>query len=262
MTATLLPCVDDIHEFRLERGTSDEETVNVGLLAELLAVLLADAAAVEDAGLVGDLLADLLGEPLADHGVDLLGLLGGGDLAGADGPDGLVGDDDAAPVGDLGLEGGELAGDVLEGLSRLALLQGLAAAPDDAEPGVGGVLGLGGDDGVALVEDGAALRVAQDGPVDLAVLELRHRDLAREGAVGLVEDVLCGDTDLGLGELADEEEVEDELAALEAEVNKAALPAVPDTKLPERVPDQVTEAEPEPARERTKQPERREMVPA
>ena len=59
---------------------------------------------------------------------------------------------------------------------------------------------------------------------------------------------------------ADEDEVEDELAALEAEVNKSALPAVPDTQLPERVPQPV--AEEEPSKESAKQAERREMVPA
>ena len=59
---------------------------------------------------------------------------------------------------------------------------------------------------------------------------------------------------------ADEDEVEDELAALEAEVNKTALPAVPDTQLPERVPQ--PEAEEEPRRESVKSAGRAEMVPA
>lgn len=140
--------------------------------------------------------------------MDLLGLLGGGDLAGADGPDGLVGDDDLAPVGDLGLQGGELGGDDVEGLAGLALLQALAAAPYDADAVLGGVLGLGGHDLVALAEDRSSLRVAEDGPVDAAVLEVLDRDLAGEGAVRLVVDVLGGDADVLLGLLTDEEEVE------------------------------------------------------
>lgn len=43
--------------------------------------------ALDDADLVGNLLRDLLGDELAKLGVDILGLLRGSDLAGADGPD-------------------------------------------------------------------------------------------------------------------------------------------------------------------------------
>jgi hypothetical protein len=204
----LLLGVDDVDESRLERGTTNEETVNVGLAAEVAAVLLVDAAAVQDAGSVSNAVADVLLEPLADGLVDLLGLLGGGNLAGANGPDGLVGNDNLAPVRDLLLEGRKLGADDVDGLAGLALLEGLAAAPDDADAVLGGVLGLGGNVGVGLGEDSAALRVAEDGPCDVTVLELGDRDLAGEGAVGLVEDVLGGDLDLGAEVLAGKEEVE------------------------------------------------------
>jgi hypothetical protein len=70
------------------------------------------------------------------------------------------------------------------------------------------VLGLGGGELVGLLEDGAALGVAQDGPVDLGVLKLGGGDLAREGALVLVEDVLSGDLDLGADFGAGEEEIE------------------------------------------------------
>jgi hypothetical protein len=50
--------------------------------------------------------------------------------------------------------------------------------------------------------------VAQDRPRDVAVLELRDGDLAGEGAVRLVEDVLGGDFEAGAEMLAREEEVE------------------------------------------------------
>ena len=77
---------------RLQAGTANKEAVNVGLLGELAAVLLADGATVDDADLVGGLGGDGLAEPLADGGVDLLGLLGGSDLAGTDGPGNEVSD--------------------------------------------------------------------------------------------------------------------------------------------------------------------------
>jgi len=140
--------------------------------------------------------------------VNLLRLLGGSDLAGANGPDGLVGDDDLAPVLDLLGDGGKLGNDDLHGLAGLALLEGLAAAQDDADAAVNGGLGLVGDEGVGLLEDDAALAVAEEGPGDVGVLELGDGDLAGEGAVGLVEDVLGGDLDALAGVLAGEEEVE------------------------------------------------------
>jgi hypothetical protein len=140
--------------------------------------------------------------------VDLLGLLSGSNLAGTNGPDGLVGDDNVGPVGNLGLEGLDLSRDELNGLASLTGLEGLAAAPDDLETVLGSVLGLGGDDLVRLANDGSALRVTEDGPVDLAVLELGDGDLASESAVGLVVDVLSGNLDVLAESLADNGEVE------------------------------------------------------
>ena len=192
---------------RLERSTTDEEAVNIGLLAKLAAVLLVDTATVQDSGLVGDLVADVT-EPVTDSLVHLLGLLGGSDLAGTNGPDGLVGNDNLAPVRHLGLEGLKLLADDLDGLASLALLEGLSAAPDDADAGLGGDLGLGGDELIRLVQDGAALGVTENGPGDLAVLKLGDGDLASEGAVGLVEDVLGGDLEASTKVLTDEKEVE------------------------------------------------------
>lgn len=140
--------------------------------------------------------------------MDLLGLLSGGDLAGTNGPDGLVSNDNLAPVADLLLESGKLVGNDLEGLARLALLKRLTAAPDDADTVLNGVLGLGGNNLVRLLEDGAALRVTQDGPVDAGVLELLNGDLASEGTVGLVVDVLGSNLDgLLLQVLTDGQEV-------------------------------------------------------
>lgn len=50
--------------------------------------------------------------------------------------------------------------------------------------------------------------MTDDGPVDLGVAQLLDGDLTGEGTVGLVEDVLGGDTDLGVGQLAGQGEVE------------------------------------------------------
>lgn len=87
-------------------------------------------------------------------------------------------------------------------------LESLANAEDNAEAAVDGRLDLTGDELVALLQDDAALAVADEGPVDVGVLELLDADLAGERAIGLVEDVLGGNADLVVGELAGEREVE------------------------------------------------------
>lgn len=140
--------------------------------------------------------------------MDLLGLLNGGDLAGANGPDGLVSNDNLGPVRDLGLESLELLANNLNGLAALALLKRLAAAPDDANAVFNGVLGLGGDGLVRLAEDGAAFRVAEDGPADLAVDELGDGQFTGKGTVGLVKDVLGSDANFGTEVLPDKGKVD------------------------------------------------------
>lgn len=193
----------------LQRGTSNEETINIWLGSEILAVLVGDRSTVDDASLLSNLLVDLLLQPLADSGVDLLCLLSGSDLSGTNSPDWLVGDDDLAPLlsGDLLGDSGKLVSDDLNGLTLLALLEGLSAAEDDVDVLVKGGLGLGGDELVGLADDGAALGVTDQGPVDVGVLELVGGDLSGESSLVLVVDVLGGNSNLWLGLRAGESQV-------------------------------------------------------
>lgn len=142
--------------------------------------------------------------------MDLLRLRGGGDLSGANSPDGLVSNNNVGPLlgGDSLGDGTELRGYDGDRLTLLTLLEGLAAAKDDTNALVKRVLSLGSNELVRLLEDDTALRVADQGPADVGVLELGGGDLAGEGALVLVEDVLGSDLDL-LAELrACEKEVE------------------------------------------------------
>lgn len=123
-------------------------------------------------------------------------------------PDGLVGNDDLAPVLDLVRNSLELLGDDVDGGAGLPLLEALTAAQDDADAAVERSLGLAGDESIILLQDGAALRVAEDGPCDAAVLELLSGDLTGEGTVGLVVDVLSGNLEALAKVLAGQEEVE------------------------------------------------------
>lgn len=61
-----------------------------GALTELDAVLSADGTTVDDTGGISDRLVDALGEPRADDRVHLLSLRDRRDLAGTNGPNGLV----------------------------------------------------------------------------------------------------------------------------------------------------------------------------
>lgn len=61
---------------------------------------------------------------------------------------------------------------------------------------------------IVLLQDGSALAVTDDGPVDPGVSELLNADLTGESTIGLVEDVLGRDGELGVGELAHKKEVE------------------------------------------------------
>lgn len=71
---------------RLQASATNQETINIILLGQVTAVLLANATTVDDAGVVSDFGGDGLTEPLANSGVDFLRLSGCGDLAGSDGP--------------------------------------------------------------------------------------------------------------------------------------------------------------------------------
>src|SRR6476661_4241960 len=95
---------------RVDGRPADEGAVDVLLGHDRRDVVRLDAAAVEHAHAVGDVTAVELGEQGTDRRADLLRVLGSRDLAGADGPDRLVGDDD---------RGGLLLGDPVEVLAQL-----------------------------------------------------------------------------------------------------------------------------------------------
>ncbi|EPY42088.1 triosephosphate isomerase (TIM) [Angomonas deanei] len=193
--------INDGEELRLQRSTTDKETVNVLLLVQRGGILPVDRTTVEDAKSSGDIGANLVLNVATDDGVHLLRLLGGGDLAGADGPDGLVGEHNLAPglLGELGGDRLDLSEDHLRGLARLALLQGLANAGDHVETLLVGIQRLLGHNLVGLPVVLTALGVAEDEPVNVKVLEDGHADLTGEGAA-LRDGVLGGDHELGVGE--------------------------------------------------------------
>lgn len=140
--------------------------------------------------------------------MDLLRLLVARDLAGPDRPDGLVGHDDLAPVLHLLGHRTQLRGHDVDGLVCFPLLQRLAAAEDHANAAVQRGFRLLGHEVVTLLQYHPPLAVPEERPGDVGVFQLCDTDLAREGAVRLVEDVLRRYFDAWAEMFAGEEEVE------------------------------------------------------
>src|SRR5262245_29787579 len=113
-----------------QTGAADEAAIDVGGGHEFGGVGGLDAAPVQDANGLGGGGTEGGGELAADVGVGFGGLLGGRVAAGADGPDGFVGDDETGEL--IGLEAGEagvdLLGEDVVGLVGVALGEGFADA--------------------------------------------------------------------------------------------------------------------------------------
>ncbi|KJL44535.1 hypothetical protein RS82_00707 [Microbacterium trichothecenolyticum] len=122
----------------------------------------------------------------------------GGGLGGADRPDRLVGDDDRS----LGraLEVGRELLDVRECRGGAAQVLGLADAEHRRDAVGQGGGGLGGGDGVGLVEQAAPLGVADLGDRDADLGQFGCGDLAGVGAGLVLRDVLRADEHPGAGE--------------------------------------------------------------
>src|SRR5216683_7866721 len=95
--------LDDVGEgLGVEAGAADESAVDVFETAKGFGVVGLDGAAVEDADGGGEGGRERFGDLGADEFVCLSGDLWRGGAAGADGPDGLVGEDDGS--GDSGID--------------------------------------------------------------------------------------------------------------------------------------------------------------
>ena len=192
---SLLEGGDDAHEVAgLEGGAADEAAVDVGLGEQFGGVAGLAAAAVEDGGVVGHLCAVLVGEQAADEGVDFLCLVARGGLAGTDGPDGLIGDDDVGHLLGGQVEQGvaDFGTDNLLERTVLALLEALAAAEDHLQAVLQGQVNLGLEHLIGLVVVATALAVTQDHVVGARRGNHSGRNLTSVGTAGVVGAVLSG----------------------------------------------------------------------
>lgn len=120
----------------------------------------------------------------------LLSLLGRSGLACANGPDWLVSDNDVGPIANALADGSELSLIDSLGFATFAFVELLTNACHYLKVVLEGILHLFTDDGVALSKDVSALRVAEDDPWNLGVLEHLSTDLTSVCAVLELRDVL------------------------------------------------------------------------
>ena len=111
-------------------------------------------------------------DPLSNKIVCFLCDLGGGGLAGADGPDRLVRDDHLGPVFDRVLDRVELHFEDVVGVARLPLLQVLAHTHDRSDALLLAPLQLLCYDLVRLLEMLSPLTVTHQGPMHTEILHL------------------------------------------------------------------------------------------
>ena len=137
-------------------------------------------------------------------------LTGRSNLAGANGPNRLVRDDDLFPVVlfDSFVDSVELLRNDLDGRALLSLFQALSATEDDADTARHRSKGLLGDEFVLLSQDGSPFGVAKQCPCDARVFELLNRDLACEGSIRPIKDILSGHLDGGIKMFSREKQVE------------------------------------------------------
>ncbi len=200
--------LDDFGEgLGVEAGSADEGAVDFRLVEQGDGVVGLDAASVEDADAVGYVAAQAAGDLAADEQVGFGCHLGRGGLAGADGPDGLVGDDDIFRVFRSDTDKGKrdlLAQDFV-GVSSFALGEDFADADDGREL----VLERGGQlfvhQLIGLVEVLAALGVADDDVRRANGREHENGGFAGVGAFFGPVHVLSADGDVGTGDGGDDD---------------------------------------------------------
>ena len=159
-----LGVADDVGEgVGIEGGAADEGAVNLRLAHEFGDVFGLDRSAVEDAGVIRDFCAEAFLEVIANDGVGVVGDLGRGGGAGADGPDGLVGDDEGVGffLGEVGEGGAHLGHQGVGGVAFLAVGEHFAEAEHGDDVIAAGGLDLEVDVLVGFVSVEASLGVAE-----------------------------------------------------------------------------------------------------
>ena len=134
--------------------------------------------------------------------MNLLCLLWRGSLTGANGPNGLVSNDDLAPVTtNLVENSSELSLVDSLGLTTFALIKLLSDACHHIESILNSDLDLVSNDSVALSEDVSALGVTKNHPVNACILELFCTDFTSVCSILVLRYVLGADLNVASGQI-------------------------------------------------------------
>ena len=187
----------------LERGAADEPAIDVRHRKELRGIPRLHAAAILDAHEGGDI-SIVARDPPADVRMDVFGLLRGRSLAGADGPDRLIGDDGAREGGDAGqIEHGiELAVDHLESAAGFALGQQFAHAQDRRQSAASTAANLRATSWSVSPNRARRSEWPTIAPAQPTSLQHGGGHLAGEGALGFGADILRPQADARTGQRA------------------------------------------------------------
>ena len=151
----------------------------------------------------GDLSRDVISQPLSDIGVSILGNLWSGGLSSSNGPHWLIGENDLSPVGDAVLDSVKLSFEDIVGLLSFTFSQSLSNTEDCVKASLLRSENLLGNNGISLTEESSSLRVSNNCPLELKVLDLVSTDFTGESSILFCRDVLGRDLNIrikhGLG---------------------------------------------------------------
>mmetsp|Transcript_11674 Transcript_11674/g.23944 ORF Transcript_11674/g.23944 Transcript_11674/m.23944 type:complete len:403 (-) Transcript_11674:236-1444(-) len=144
--------VDNISKFWLQRGASDEESINIFLGGQSRGSLGVGGSSVKNACVFGNVGAGDGSQVLTDGGMSVLCLFRGGGETSTDGPNGFVSDDDVGPVflgEDIGVSL-DLRENKVVGGSSFTAFQRFTTACDDLKTLIKSIFGLCGNFGVGF----------------------------------------------------------------------------------------------------------------
>lgn len=131
----------------------------------------------------------------------------GGSFTSSNGPDWLVSNDNLGPVLDRALESIELCSQHIIGGSILSLLEVFSDANNGIQSSFLCLCDLGSNDRVSLTEKISPLRVTNDNPVDIKVLQLFGADLSGECSLAGLAHILRSDDNIWIGQCFDRGDV-------------------------------------------------------
>ena len=180
-------------ELRFEGCTSNEESINILLSNKSSHILGVGRTSILDSSSGGDLSRDVISQPLPDIGVGILGNLWSGSLSSSNGPHWLIGENDLSPVGDAVLDSVKLSFEDIVGLLSFTFSQSLSNTEDCVKARLLRSENLLGNNGISLAEESSSLRVSNNCPLELKVLDLIGTDFTGESSILFCRDVLGRD---------------------------------------------------------------------